>query len=254
MIKKILCLTIFLVVVMASVSLLGRHKTPQTWPEVLRAEYGAPEYESIDKNKPLNDQTAIVEMAGRTFEIPKVFIQSNLGGKREQKDGINLVYVMPDFTSQADFKDKAEYNEAFNNRRMSHMLVQPAKTSTPVPQVIENRTSNGQLSKYEGSDYGLEKYIDYDDPRHLNIHYDDTYIEKDGSGNAISFISCSAARKQARSPGCSHIFFDKGLKYDIYFNKEKYLPTWQEHRRKAIEFIDSFEIEAPLESREKTGE
>ena len=221
---------------------------PQLWKEALRGEYGAPEYESIDKNKPLKEQTVTFEMAGRTFKMPKVYIQSNLGGKRKIT-GINLVYVMPDFTSMGDFKNREEYMKSFNARDHSHMLLQDKAITTPIKQIIMNKEKGGRLTKYEGNHFGLEKYIDFDDPRHLNIKYDDTYIEKDENGEVISFISCSPD-EEVIYPGCRHIFTDKGLRYSIYFNKAKYLPTWREHRKKAIEFIDSFEIKKP-EKQEK---
>lgn len=214
---------------------------PHNEPKNFQEFFGKPEYESVDIKKPLAEQTVIVEIASRTFKIPKVYIQTNLGGKRNQDDGINLLYVMPDFTSMLDFKNKAEYDQAFNDRRMAHMLIKSSKQSTLIYQIINNRKKNGDLTKYEGKHYGLEKYIDYDDPRHLNIRYDDTYLELDEKGNVISFLSCDPEEK-GYFPGCSHIFVDNGIYYDIYFNKKKYLSTWQEHRRKAIAFINSFEI------------
>lgn len=215
-------------------------RTPKTWPKALREKLGAPEYETVDKTKPLDEQVAIVEIGGRTFAIPKVYIQTNLRGRRKVT-GLNLVYVMPDFTSNADFKNKEEYREAFNNRRMAHMLIKDLPTVTPIMEIVKNKEKHGHLTRFEGIEYGLEKHIDFNDPRHLNIKFDDVYLEKDESGQVVSFIECSP-HGEVRFPGCSPDFDDKGLRYSIYFNKAKYFSTWRDHRRKAIAFIDSFEI------------
>lgn len=210
-------------------------------PKTLQEFFGKPEYESIDIKKPINTQRTTVEIAGRTFSIPKVYIQSDLRGKRNQDGGVNLLYVMPDFTSRLDFKNRGEYYQAEKEGLMAHMMIQSAKLKIPFEKMIENRKKNSQLSSYEGNHYGLEKYVDIGAPNRQNLRFDDTYLELDKEGKVISFTSCSREGK-VPFPGCGHVFHDKNLYYNIYYNKKNFLPAWQEHRRKAIAFIDSFEI------------
>ena len=100
---------------------------------------------------------------------------------------------------------------------------------------------NNLFQFYSRFFYGLEKYIDIGAPDRKNLRFDDTYLELDDKGNVISFINCTRDGG-GEFPICKHEFMDKGLFYHVAYNKEKYLPLWQESRRKAIEFIDKFEI------------
>lgn len=222
---------------------------PQAWPEVLREKLGPPEYESIDPDKPLAQQTAIFEIAGRTFEMPKVFIQTNLVGKRVL-DGINLLYVMPGFTSRVDFRNRAEYEQAESERRFAHMLVEAEAMRPSFNDVIKNlREITIAKEEYVGPVNGLDYYKWYRESPEGPRFDNEIYLEKDGSGNIVSYIECAPKERgtHIRFPGCSHRFRNNGLLYDIYYNKEKFFQAWREHRRRAIEFIDGFE--KPREAR-----
>lgn len=232
-----------LMVILALALFSQNEREPTTWEEALRQYVGKPEYENIDPKKPLSEQTRTVEIAGRTFNIPIVYIDSNIGKKRVLPDGINLIYVLPDFTHRVDFKNRQQYDEAFRQHRFGHMLIQPATNKPPLSQMIKNSQDNEEMTKYDGKFYGLEKYSDFNSKKHPNIIWDDTYLEINSKGELISFLRCSPEGKD-KVPGCSHHFVDKKLYYNIHYSKENYLPKWQEQRRKAIEFIDNFELKA----------
>ncbi len=215
-----------------------------SWKEL----FGTPEYEKINTRKSIKLQKRTVEIGNRVFEIPMIYISTDLGGKRKQ-DGLNLIYVLPNYTPRSDFADKQTYDKAEDDRRFAHMLIQNVEGKVPLVQSIENRKKNEMLTKYDGNHYGLKKYIDYDSPKHPNIDYNDTYLELDESGDVLSFISCTAKGK-APFPGCTHSFIDNGLYYGIYYNKTNFLPSWKDQRRKAIEFINNLEIKS-LEKQEE---
>jgi len=230
---SIICITV------VDKTLLREKFGPKTWDQI----FGKPAYKDIDPDKPLESQTATIQIGERIFKIPLVFIRSNLGrdGKKAEADGINLIFVYPDFTSRADFPDKAAYDRAFQNKEFGRMLVMKKESIASPVEMVENRKNNEQLTKYEGLYYGLKKYIDHDSTKHLNIRYDDTYLEVSPSGDVISFLSCDADSK-ALYPVCSHKFQDNGLYYSVSFNKKKYLSDWKAIQKKAIDFIDGFEI------------
>jgi hypothetical protein len=205
---------------------------------------GRPEYESIDPTKPILSQTTIFEMAGRTFVMPKVYIQSNLGGHLTI-DGINLLYVLPDFKSRADFTSRQEYEKARSDRRLAHMLVEPAAMRPTMATMVENLRNSGLTKQeYVGVRDGLEYHKWYRGTAQQPILYYEIYLERDPSGNIISYIECDPKERGAHVlfPGCSHRFQDAGLLFKIYYNKANYFSSWREQRRRAIEFLRSFEI------------
>ncbi len=218
----------------------------KTWPEALREYLGTPEYENINPEKPVEKQTSIFEIAGRTFEMPKVYIQTNLGSKKAQ-DGVNLLYVMPDFTSRADFKNKQEYEQAKADRRFAHMLIQNGSSKPPFDTMISNRRRHLAKEEYIGVFEGLEHYRWYKNSPDGAKFRHEIYLEKSSEGELLSFIECSTMESGAhiRFPGCNHRFRDNALFYNIYYNKKNYLLSWKKQRRAAIEFIDSFEVTAP---------
>ena len=219
------------------------HPSP-TWSEALEQYVGKPAYKSVDPNKPWQDQKNIVEIAGRTFEIPTVYIDSNLGGKREQPEGIILIYVLPEFTSRVDFQDRQKYNAAFKQQRFAHMLIEPKSARPSLSIQVENLRKN-MLAKetFIGKSDGLEKFLWYLGSPSGPKLWAETYLEKNTKGEIVSFIQCSSTEQiSVRFPGCSHKFMDKGFIYDLYYNQKNYFPTWREQRRKAVEFINNFEI------------
>ena len=107
--KNILFASLFLIVVSVCIlafQILGGHAAHKSWPEALREELGPPEYETTDFSKGIYADKARVQLGDHILEIPKVYIQTNLNG-REKVDGLNLLYVLPDFTAKADFKNRS---------------------------------------------------------------------------------------------------------------------------------------------------
>ena len=211
-------------------------------PKTIRDYLGKPEYMTIDLDKPLGTQTSIVEIGERTFEIPAVYIQTNLGGKRKQ-DGVNLLYVYPDFTSRADFENKQEYEKANNEKRFGHMLIHIPVEDFTLGQSFEAvRASVNEIEEKELFN-SLKREIWYRTKKGEIKPYYDVYVYKNSDGQVVDYINCSPEEKEGvKHLGCSHKFVDKNILYSIYYNKEKFLSSWREHKEKAIAFIDSFEI------------
>jgi hypothetical protein len=217
-------------------------KPNPTWPEALREGMGAPEYESVDPGKPIHQQTSMFEMAGRTFEMPKVYIQTNLGGRRVL-DGINLIYVLPGFTSRADFPNRQEYERVRKEQRFAFMLLQVEATRPSFNEMIRNTRSFLPKEESVGLHDGLEYYKWYRGSPNGLVFNREIYIERDANGDITSYIECTPKESGAHVlyPNCSHKFRDKGLLYEIAYNKANYFLTWREQRLKAIAFIDGFD-------------
>lgn len=214
----------------------------ESWTEAFEKKFGAPQYKSVNPKQPLDQQTVIVEIGERIFEIPKVYIQTNLDGKKKQ-DALNLIFVLPDFTSRADFKNREEYKNAQNEQRMAHMLIEKLGIKAPLERAIDlTRKSVNKVEKKE-SIYGLESELWYRKNKNGIVPYYEVYIEKDSKGNVESYIFCSTfeSGSHVKYPGCSIHFFNKKLYFDVYFNKKKYLPSWRNQKQGAITFIDHFE-------------
>ncbi len=211
-------------------------KTGRSWESF----FGTPEYKKVKMNKPLETQVRRVIIGSRTFYIPMEYLQSDLD-KGDISEGVNLIYVLSDYTPISNFLSEEAYENAFHDGKIGHMLIQLEGEKVSIPQMIENRKNNEMMTKYEGEHYGLHKYIDYDSLLHNNIHYDDAYIELDEEGKAFSFITCPSSKKNVPFPGCTHHFSDRNIRYKIYYKKEKFLSLWKEQKRKAIDFINSFE-------------
>jgi hypothetical protein len=249
-IRQTLCIfgVILIVGALAGAAYFTHQKSePKTWREALRAYMGAPEYESVTRDKPLSEQTSIFEIAGRTFEMPKVYIQTNLGGKRVLPDGINLLYVLPDFTSRADFSTREDYEQAKHDGRFAHMLIEPEARRPSFDVMIANLRHHLTKEEYIGVHDGLEYYKWYHGKPEAPVYYSDIYLEKDSTGRILSFIECAPLERPVRVPHCFHKFRDKALLYHVAYHKENFFSTWKDQRRKAIAFIDSFERSASLQ-------
>ena len=209
-----------------------------SWPEALEREYGAPAYKSIDPNQNIIGQKLRIQIGDREFEIPKVFISSPVKDG-DQVDGLNLIYVLPDFTPRSAFKSKAEYQEALDNQRFGNMLIRPLNNATPIKKIIENKKKFGLLTRTGQSEYGLTFFTDEHVFEGVRSHYNDHYIEFDQNGDAKSVLECRHAGTVKYS-GCRFYFVDNGLHYTVSFNREKYLKEWKSIREHAVLFVNSF--------------
>jgi len=227
---------------LAVFSFLPGEPKPLTWPEALEEYLGTPAYKTVDRSKPLHEQTSVFEMAGRAFEMPTVYISSNIAEQREL-DGLNLVYVLPDYRSRADFANREQYEQARNERRFGHMLLQPSSKRPSFDVSIANLHHGLEKIESAGTFDGLEVEKWYQERRGQLIFYNEVYIERDDQGKVVSWIDCATLeRPSARFPSCSHRFRDKDLLYKINYNKDRYLNDWRTMRASAIAFIESFEI------------
>lgn len=209
------------------------------WRNVL----GNPEYTKVDPKRPIKDQTRQIILGDREFEIPIAYID---GGKMDDTSvsrGINLKYVLPDYTSILEFPSKEVHQQAFKDHRIAFMLLRPASEGTTVEQIVESRKKFESMDKYEGVEYGLEKYSDFDPSGTPQLQGPDVYLEM-VDGKIISLISCSSEKRGdiIRFPTCQHRFNDDGLAYEIAYNKKKYLQDWRNQRIQAIKFINSMEV------------
>src|SRR5689334_3874455 len=69
-----------------------------------------PAYMWVDENKPLRAQTADVEIGGRSFKIPLIYIQSKKPLAGGFKNDILLNVIWPDMKSIYDLRNRAEYD------------------------------------------------------------------------------------------------------------------------------------------------
>jgi len=222
------------------------------WPQALQEYFGEPEYKSVNKDRPFSEQTATVKIGERVFEIPKIYIQTNLGGKIEQ-DGLNLLYVLPGYTSRADFPDKQAYEQAKNERRFAHMLIQKLGKKAPLELAIQNTRKRAKKIEKKEPIHGLEFELWYRagkrEEKEAFIPYYEVYIERNNNGDILSYTKCSTFERGAhiKYPGCNQRFSNNNLYYDIHYNKKNYLSSWKEQKESAIQFIDSFEVQHSLE-------
>lgn len=212
------------------------------WSEVLEEYVGEPAYKSIDPEKPLDEQTSVFEIAGRTFEMPTVYIQTHLGDRR-QIDGLNLLYVLPDYRSRAEFIDRRAYEQAREEQRFAHMLIQAGSRRPSLDRMVANRRHHMPRIDSAQSIWGLTAEHWYRPQGEKLAVTQEHYFERDADGHIVNWIECSTKENPSvRFPGCNHRFRDKGLLYNIYYNQANYLEWWREQRSLAIEFIDSFQI------------
>lgn len=242
---SVLLLLLAFTVLAGAYLVISRHEREQAsgLQEALRAHAGRPTYESIDPDRPIREQTSVFEIAGRVFEMPTVYVQSNLAGRREQPNGVNLIYVLPGYTSRVAFANRDEYERARAERRFGHMMFEPEAVRPSFDTMIQNRKRGIEKEVAIGAWRGLERYDWYQRRGDKLIRYSEIYLERGEDGKIISFIDCATEeRPSVKFPGCSHKFRDEGLLYDIYYNKSDYLEDWRTQRASAIAFIDDADI------------
>ena len=214
---------------------------------ILPEYVGKPEYKSLDRDVPLDKQSATVQIGGKTLEIPSVYIQTDLRGQSRQ-DSLNLLYVYPEFTSRVDFENREEYYAADEQERFGHMFIEKSGIKAPLERALELTRNSASKVEDKNNVYGLEHEVWYRQKKGKLLPYYDIYIERDNNNQILSYIDCTPQERGAHieSPGCSHKFFNKGLYYSIYYNKEKYLSSWADIKQAAINFINNFETGTAL--------
>ncbi|MDR4468491.1 MAG: hypothetical protein MRJ68_09360 [Nitrospira sp.] len=215
---------------------------PLTWPQALE-QYGGPSaYKSLDFNKPLAEQTGTVEIAGRRFEIPKMYIESTQTPDDVYMDSILLTVVWPEMISLFDLKTKDNYRKVVREERRSGGILLEAQSDRPsLDKQIANLRRSLTKEEFIGKEDGLELYLHYHGPKERPELWMERYLERDKDGHLLSYNECRAGQFVI-FPVCSHKFIDGGLIYKISYNKKRFFPEWREQRRRAIDFIDSLEI------------
>lgn len=203
---------------------------------------GTPEYKKVDYTKRLQDQRVVVDMGERVFNIPKVYLATDVSrrGQPGYGTGINLTYVMPGFMPKFAFS-KEKYDELYDQGRKGGGLIHiDSQRPTTVVEIVEIFKKEKYDSSHVTVEYGLKKYVEIGQAR----RFQDMYVEEDKTGKVVSFLFCSILTEHRTTPQCEHTFTNKHLRYRIGYNRKNYLPTWREHRATAIAFMDSFEIPA----------
>jgi hypothetical protein len=121
------------------------------------------------------------------------------------------------------------------------MLVESAASRPSIEGMVNSYKSNDELTQYRGIQFGLERYSDFDSAKHLQIKWDDTYLEKDRTGRIISFFRCSPDGDD-KIPGCIHYFIDNGMFLKIHYSKDVYFYDWRSMREGAVQFLNQFEV------------
>lgn len=182
-----------------------------------------------------------VVIADRTFKIPKGYFD---GKKATGKDteSVVLEYSLPGFEVLPPHpKEREARQKLIKEGLVKGMLLEAARNRPSLDKMIGNRRNGSdRIGPLEKNEYGLEKYSVSDWEGRMAVRPDDTYIEREATGNVKSFLHCSPPGKD-KIPGCRHTFIDKGILYRIRWPLHE-LPNWQEQRDTAISFIDSMEI------------
>lgn len=210
---------------------------PTTWKDVLPQ----PEHTKVDERKPLHEQTRIVELAGRTFEIPVMYFDTALDPGVKQ-DALLLEVIWPEMRSTYELKDKAEYDRIRKTEhRLGWILLHPSSARPPLNVQLGNMQNFVANVEYMGKSNGVERQFWYvGTPQGIKRQHE-VFIEHDQSGTVISYIDCDSDER-GLYPRCSHKFVDGGIMYEISYNKATFLEQWREHRNRAIGFMHKYEI------------
>ena len=211
---------------------------PVTWSQVL----GPPASQSVDESKPLGSQVARVELGGRVFEIPLMYIDSRKEPGGVYRESILLEVIWPDMRSIYELKDKQEYERIWKHeRRRGWILIHPAAEKPSLDEQIENNYLTHAKTELVGSEGGLEMFRWYHGSTEKFILSDEVYLRKAPDGQVVDYIRCDAPSRGS-FPQCSHQFVDGGLMYQISYNKAALFLQWQEQRHRAIDFLHRFEV------------
>ena len=235
--RKILIIcAIFALIIGIAPLLLPETNQPKTWKDVLPK----PEHTKVDETKPLREQTRTIELAGRTFEIPLMYVDGALKPGVKQ-DSLLLEVVWPDMRSIYELKDKAEYERIWKEeKRRGWILLEPASMRPSLNKQIDfNEHTETKVDFIEKVD-GLEKYLWYYGTPEKPELWAELHIFKDESGQIKSFNMCRVGNG-VKVPICHDKFINDGIIYDISYSKDNFFPEWREQQTRAIDFLNSFE-------------
>jgi hypothetical protein len=210
--------------------------------DYLPPELARPEYAKVDQTKPVDAQTRLIEIGGRTFKIPLKYIEV-LDDRGTHQRGVLLKVIWPDMKSLFDLKDRQEYDQLWAEHRFGNINLSAASSHPPISQMMENRRHWAKKFPFVQVVNGLEEYTLYQ-PDGVTP-FKAVYLEKDSSGIVISFIDCSQFPLKGFTkyyPVCEQQFVEGGLLYVISYNQEDYFVDWPKQRQRTIDFVNSFEL------------
>lgn len=196
----------------------------------------SPEYMSLDRDKPFETQVRRIEIAGREMDIPVMYVDGRFERGKKQDDLLLLA-------SLADLKaipqmTRYEYKKYEEEKQRFQILLYDQSKTTDIKYRAEIALKrNLHINQFVQEIYGLKEYAP--DKAETSTPWDHLFIEEENR-ETVSFILCSNPSKQLVNHNCSHFFYNKGLLYDLGYNKI-HLAQWRELREKAINFIDNFE-------------
>lgn len=243
MLKKIALVTVVILAVLFGGALLTYANLEDYAPSNLVPPASA----WVDESKPLREQTARVELDGRVFNIPQMYIESKMPLSGVFKDSILLEVIWPEMGSIYELKDRAEYDEVTKKeRRLGWILLEPSRIRPSLDQQVSNMQESMTKIDQAESTGTLEKYLWYRGIEKAPELRHEVYLERDERGSIINYIDCSRG-PSSLFPVCSHKFIQDDLLYDISYNEAAFLTQWQAQRQRAIDFIHSFELHSNSE-------
>jgi len=187
----------------------------------------------------LYNETGIVAIGGREFEIPVAYVDGQF--KDGRKEGsVVLSYVLPDFKSPLEFTNKSERQALVRQGRMKGMLVENQSDKASLDYYFERMLARNRAASNRSARYGLEAYLSTAPHDRTSTGPDDFYIERGADESITSIIQCSPSWR-VPNPNCSQMFNRKGLRYKVRMSAGE-LPDWENQRDRAVNFFESFEI------------
>jgi hypothetical protein len=200
-----------------------------------------PESVYVDHSKPLRQQTRIVEIDGKRYKIPLMYFDTKLR-RGVKQESILLEVVWPEMTSTQEIRTKQEYDRIWKQeRRVGWILVSEIGRKLNLDQMLAVRRK--RAAKIEGGSggYALNSEIHYlPSPEGAYLYKE--YFYKEENGKIVDFIECSIKHGYTVTPRCSIRFYYNNLYFEVSFNRENFLPQWQQQRQRAIKFLESFSI------------
>ena len=197
------------------------------------------------------------EVSGRYFKIPRKYFMSGDINYAQKIHALYLRLNWSDFKPRGYGLDKKKMIKTSNGNTVKEYLTLTGAITVEEPRsdkyffkrLFESKGRNVPLTpmKIEEIPQGLEGYIFHGYNLNNLIDHSNIYIIKDGD-LITDLIICGIKN---RNNSCNHRFYDKGLNYNIRYNKDRYFSKWEEMQKSAIHFVESFEVFPNFEDSEK---
>lgn len=212
------------------------YKKPATWKDFL----GPPASYFVDESKPPREQTILFEVAGRTFKIPQMYVDSNKPENGIYKDSILLEVIWPEMGSIYELENRAEYERIWKHeRRIGWILLEAEAARPPLDRQVFNMRDSRTKIEQAGEFEGLEKELWYSGKKESPELESVVYIIKNTRSKIVDYINC---RQNARFPRCSHKFVEDGIIYKISYDEPRFFKDWKQQKQRAVAFLDGMEV------------